>query len=581
MQRSRKALQLRRAASTPIGISKNKHLFFKASLFFLLWGVFFVLSTLINHGDSYKDLLDAMVDESNTTAESNLDPKSGYSLKLIDANSKKDIEETPFQESQAILKTEEDYVDEIITSLPSSSGKELSVEEITILNVKTDCSTSSQKSERISRVTPPGLDEFKNKAFTAKERSISSHSCNAVHRIEPNGVEYNYASSTKGAKVLAFNKEAKGAFNILDKDKDKYLRNPCSAWEKYVVIELSEETLVDSLEIANFEHYSSNIKDFELFSSLVYPTDSWIKLANFTAQNVKHTQRFVLSEPKWARYLKFNLLSHYGSEFYCTLSVVEVYGVDAVERMMEDLIAVENKRLEPEELNIEKVPVQESSDGDDVYHELLTEIDYDSKHEISKKKPESSKTSVIDPIENRPSQVGRMPGDTVLKILMQKVQSFDVNYSILERYLEELNSRYAHIFKELDDDIATKGSLLEKIRLEIDNLQKNRDVLGNNIADLLSWKLAVSLQLNQLVKECTVLRSEIEMTRNHQADMENKGVAILFFSVVFGCMAASKLFINVVIFLCRMHHAENFCRTSSAWLVMLFSSSIIIFILVI
>ncbi|KAK8946997.1 hypothetical protein KSP39_PZI006985 [Platanthera zijinensis] len=585
MKRSRKALLQRRAASSPFEISMNKHLYFKASLFFLLWGVIFFLSSLINHGDSFEDLLGDVVDESNmdvATAESSLDSMSCDTFEVLEPAPKKDILETNLSGFQSIRNTEEDYVqDESISNLPSSSGKEFSSEETPILIVQTDYSTISQKNDRISRVTPPGFDEFKNKAFTAKERSISSESCIAVHRVDPSGAEYNYASSSKGAKVLAFNKEAKGAFNILDKDKDKYLRNPCSAGEKYVVIELSEETLVDSLGVANFEHYSSNFKDFELFSSLVYPTDSWIKLGNFTAQNVKHTQRFVLPEPKWTRYLKFNLLSHYGSEFYCTLSVVEVYGVDAVERMLEDLIAVENKRLVPEEQTLEKIPSQELSDGDDVYQELLAEIDYESMRESPKKKLESTNTNIIDPVENKPLQVGRMPGDTVLKILMQKVQSFDVNFSILERYLEELNSRYGHIFKELDDDLATKDSLLEKTRLDVDALQKNRDMLENKIGDFLLWKYAVSLQLDQLVKESADLRSEIKMSRDHQADTENKRVAVLFVSFILGFMAAGKLFINIVIFICRIHDSEYFCRTSSAWLVMLFSSSIIIFIMVI
>ncbi|KAI4326118.1 hypothetical protein MLD38_031462 [Melastoma candidum] len=54
----------------------------------------------------------------------------------------------------------------------------------------------------------------------------------------------------------------------------------------------------------------------------------------------KKVQMFSLPEPKWVRYLKVELLSHYGTEFYCTLSIFEVYGVDAVEKMLEDLIIV-------------------------------------------------------------------------------------------------------------------------------------------------------------------------------------------------------------------------------------------------
>ncbi|CAL9019707.1 unnamed protein product, partial [Prunus brigantina] len=40
------------------------------------------------------------------------------------------------------------------------------------------------------------------------------------YKWSPGGAEYNYASAAKGAKVLAFNKEAKDASNILGRDKD-------------------------------------------------------------------------------------------------------------------------------------------------------------------------------------------------------------------------------------------------------------------------------------------------------------------------------------------------------------------------
>ncbi|MCI14732.1 putative galactose-binding protein, partial [Trifolium medium] len=122
----------------------------------------------------------------------------------------------------------------------------------------------------------------------------SNEPVNITHRLESDGSVYNYASESKGAKVVAHNKEANGAKNILGKDHDKYLRNPCSVAEKFVIIELSEETLVDTVKIANFEHYSSNFKEFELAGSLNFPTESWSALGNFVAANVKHAQVFKL-----------------------------------------------------------------------------------------------------------------------------------------------------------------------------------------------------------------------------------------------------------------------------------------------
>jgi hypothetical protein len=346
------------------------------------------------------------------------------------------------------------------------------------------------------RVVPPGLDEFKTRAIAERGNGDSNQTGNVIHRREPSGKLYNYAAASKGAKVLDFNKEAKGASNILDKDKDKYLRNPCSAEGKFVIIELSEETLVNTIAIANFEHYSSNLKEFEISSSLTYPTESWETLGRFTVANAKHAQNFTIPEPKWARYLKLNLLSHYGSEFYCTLSMVEVYGMDAVEKMLENLIPVENKKVEPDDKTkepVEQTPLKEHTGGKEPSQEPLDEDEFEV--EDSKTNGDSSKNGAQDQnSEIRTLQAGRIPGDTVLKVLLQKVQTLDVSFSVLERYLEELNSRYGQIFKDFDADIDNKDALLEKIRLELKHLERSKDRLVSDFHYLSFLSAVASLK---------------------------------------------------------------------------------------
>ncbi|MED6132709.1 hypothetical protein PIB30_021538 [Stylosanthes scabra] len=347
---------------------------------------------------------------------------------------------------------------------------------------------------------PLGLDEFKSRAISSKIKSgTTAPSGNVIHRVDRAGAEYNYASASKGAKVLASNREAKGAANILTKDKDKYLRNPCSSEDKFVIIELSEETLVHTIEIANFEHHSSNLKTFELRSSLVYPTDAWVFLGNFTASNVKQAQRFVLHEPKWVRYLHLNLQSHYGSEFYCTLSVIEVYGVDAVERMLEDLISSSDEDKRPN-----------SAEDDDV-SQINSQVS-------------CVKQDVPNPVEEIRQQVGRMPGDTVLKILMQKVRFLDLNLSVLEQYTEELNSRYVNIFKVYSKDIAQKDILIQMLRQDISSFLHQQDAIINDVSNFDSWKSHISMQLDHVRGDNAVLRSEVENVRENQAYLENKGV---------------------------------------------------------
>jgi hypothetical protein len=350
------------------------------------------------------------------------------------------------------------------------------------------------------------LDEFRNITRQEKSRATPSQLVNITHRLELDGTAYDYASASKGAKVVAHNKEAKGASNILGKDHDKYLRNPCSVGEKFVVIELAEETLVVTVKIANFEHYSSNFKEFALSGSLSYPTETWSPLGTFVAANVKHAQCFKLPEPKWVRYLKLNLLSHYGSEFYCTLSVVEVYGVDAMEQMLEDLIVtsavpVPSKLPGPNStampsLKQEFGPVDSKREGEVQNATETAGVGVDSGNDGQKLNVAATKSSAIlnsipDPVvEVRQQPSGRIPGDTVLKILMQKVRSLELNLSVLEEYVKELNRRQGDVLPELDKELVRILSLLEKSRGEI------KDLLGWKESMVLSDFFPPSLSLS-------------------------------------------------------------------------------------
>lgn len=327
------------------------------------------------------------------------------------------------------------------------------------------------------------LDETQN---TRKVMVTSSEQANITHRLEPDGTAYNFASASKGAKVVAHNKEAKGASNILGKDHDKYLINPCSVSDKFVVVELAEETLVDTVKIVNFEHYSSNFKEFELRGSLAYPTDEWSFLGRFVAANVKHGQTFILPEPKWVTYLNLSLISHYGSEHYCTLSVLEVYGVDAIERMLEDLMVTSSKSTPNEQSSkINTTEVSSPGKSQDVTSkeknngsEVFNGSDYstskgqgtsdEQKTNMDTTKNSGTSSKVPDPVVGKTTS--RIPGDSVLKILMQKVRSMEMNLSLLEEYLKETNEKQGDIIPEVNKEISKVVSLLDNERKEIEEL---------------------------------------------------------------------------------------------------------------
>ncbi|PIN11624.1 hypothetical protein CDL12_15780 [Handroanthus impetiginosus] len=581
MQRSRRALLQRRALKEAI-CGRNRLYKVSVSVVVFIWGLVFLLNSWIGRSDGQKDKPEeysvnttrwnehkvALHTGANSIASVNRHPSDGNVSEDSYAETSLHVHGTDFGNSGAHVRLEkvnsESVADEaaIRGNLPANVEKEKS------------------KTDRLPRGVPLGLDEFKNKAFSSRSKYFTGQAGGVIHRVEPGGAEYNYASASKGAKVLSYNKEAKGASNILNRDKDKYLRNPCSTEEKFVVIELSEETLVDTIEIANFEHHSSNLKDFELLGSPIYPTDSWVKLGNFTAANVKHAQRFALPEPKWVRYLKLNLLSHHGSEFYCTLSVLEVYGVDAVEKMLEDLVSVQDKLSVSGEHLEEKKPgsSRHMTGKGDVNEDIVEEHEATvGSHDAKRGKLE---IDMPDPVEEiRHQQVNRMPGDSVLKILMKKVRSLDLNLAVLERYLEELNSRYGDIFKELDEDIGDKDILLEKIMSDIRSFSKSQDDMSKEIGDLFSWKSLVSEQLDNIVKENALLRLEVESVRRNQLHLENKGIVIFLVCVVFGFLALIRSFAEIIPSVNRFENSRKFCSERSSWFYLLLSCSITIILL--
>ncbi|KAJ8769993.1 hypothetical protein K2173_009075 [Erythroxylum novogranatense] len=588
MQRSRRALQQRRALERSLtGKNRFRLRLLSVSLIFVSWVIVFLLSSRFNGGDAY---VDGYIIPSISTSMWNADRLDDTkNLNSIEKNPPKDhaslqpggSSDTDGAENEGsydgLLAREENTNDALSLEQPEvNSGSVMNSEN------------NPLRTERLFRVTLPGFDEFKSKALGSKSKSGTSQAGGLTHRVEPGGKEYNYASVSKGAKILAFNKEANGAANILGRDKDKYLRNPCSVDEKFVVIELSEETLVDTIEMANFEHHSSSLKDFELLGSLVYPTDVWANLGNFTAANVKQAQRFTLQDPKWVRYLRMNFLTHYGSEFYCTLSVIEVYGVDAVERMLEDLISVPDNLFASHEGNVEQKHISSqlaSKKDEDIYQDLYKKIEADSSAENPKVKPENFNGNAANAVEEiRHQQSGRMPGDTALKVLMQKVCSLDLSLSVLERYLEEINSIYGSIFRDFDSDLHDKDILIEKIRLDLKNLLENQQVIANDVADLLIWKSSVSTQLDALLKDNFLLRSTIEMIRENQASMENKGMVIFLICLIFGFLAFMRLLVDMLRRMYFLFIVEDtktsgkFCFMSPSWILLL-SCSIIMLIL--
>lgn len=85
----------------------------------------------------------------------------------------------------------------------------------------------------------------------------------SMWRAEDKMISFNFASKSAGATILDYSPaEGKGFSNLLTDDKDKYAISPCAS-QKWVIVGLSEEILVGSIAISNYEQYSSSFKVYD------------------------------------------------------------------------------------------------------------------------------------------------------------------------------------------------------------------------------------------------------------------------------------------------------------------------------
>ena len=146
----------------------------------------------------------------------------------------------------------------------------------------------------------------------------------------------NYASFDCAAQVLKHNPEVKAPYSLLVENKDSYMLNTCSVSNKFFIVELCNDILIDTIVLANYEFFSSIFRHFRVSVSSRFPVkpDKWQVLGTFEAKNVREIQAFLVEHPQiWARYLRIEILSHYGSEYYCPISLLRVHGIN----MLEDL----------------------------------------------------------------------------------------------------------------------------------------------------------------------------------------------------------------------------------------------------
>ncbi|KAF1974500.1 hypothetical protein BU23DRAFT_461359 [Bimuria novae-zelandiae CBS 107.79] len=218
---------------------------------------------------------------------------------------------------------------------------------------------------------------------------------------------FNYASFDCAATVLKTNPKAKSSSSILVENKDSYMLNECSAENKFLIVELCEDILVDTIVLANYEFFSSMFRHFRVSVSDRYPVklDRWRILGTFETRNSREIQPFLITEPQiWARYLRIEFLTHYGNEFYCPMSLLRVHGTTMMEQYRREeeeargdedfadpIEEVANEPVQTAVILIDEPATKKSHDETDkragMVHEPSMQADNTSQSEESEKLP--------------------------------------------------------------------------------------------------------------------------------------------------------------------------------------------------
>ncbi|KAH6844471.1 UNC-like C-terminal-domain-containing protein [Alternaria rosae] len=217
---------------------------------------------------------------------------------------------------------------------------------------------------------------------------------------------FNYASFDCAATVLKTNKQAKSSSSILVENKDSYMLNICSADNKFLIVELCDDILVDTIVLANYEFFSSMFRHFRVSVSDRYPVkmEKWRTLGTFEARNSRDIQPFLITEPQiWARYLRVEFLTQFGNEYYCPLSVLRARGgargIEDDENLEAEGVEVKKAAEDSGPLPPEEIPIEAVKD-------LSTSSDASAANEVAQRdvSPEVKTESphMAEPVVDKP-----------------------------------------------------------------------------------------------------------------------------------------------------------------------------------
>lgn len=302
--------------------------------------------------------------------------------------------------------------DEVITTTTTTATQSIETSQIYSTDVQMDLTTTDETSPTPTPTTTTttvitetknmqSFEEWKEMKIKA-ERRVAQEQQQAAAAAEdqlniknqPNNnkeqiiMKKNFASTDCGAKILSSNPESSNPSHVLTESRDDYMLNSCSN-KIWFIIELCEPIKLNEIEIANFELFSNTPKQFSIYASERYPTKNWTKnfIGTYDAAPVRSIQLFNIKKSNnfhqssgsgsrqdnnnsevlsngihdiYIKYIKFEMLSHYGSEHYCPLSLVRIYGTSMDDDVVQNIDYNDINQIIKQNVTIE-LPVKQQT----------------------------------------------------------------------------------------------------------------------------------------------------------------------------------------------------------------------------
>lgn len=345
---------------------------------------------------------------------------------------------------------------------------------------------------------------------------------------------FNYASSTCSARILSTSPETISASAFLSSSKDSYLRFACSSNLKFVTVELCEEVKIDTIVLANYELFSSTVKDFKVYAASDNPQQQVIWKLILSGEML-HDGPFLHSDQafpvphaasdSFVKFLRIEFNDQHGEEDLCPVSVLKVYGKTMLDEFNEELKSKKGDNLPifSEELVVSpelKVLIRE-----------MTEIS----SQISQEQENLSfhQNIVFNPVCYKREQV---------------LMELEAKYKDLERKSFEIQAKTrtsGNVFKHLHERLnKLETSLKHPLNLILFRSRRHDDIGGNDgIPRLLAGQADKSVEelFSGLNDEISGLKVDFNRIQSDLSAQQSKITLLIAFNGLLSCILLISL----------------------------------------